>query len=466
MSMPATLDTQRRFYAVLDAEARIGDATLFDVYRSGDTDELRKLLSWLPGGLTVERPSLHWPMEFHVEGRPPARIRELTASFTGDVENASAAFAAARKRRDDPVLVSIGSDPALDIAEHWCPTRPAQTFFGTRTDARRLIGADALAKAGLSGTGVNVVIVDQGLNRQWLDTRFGSGRFAGGWPFNPAAGDSRPAQQAGQTKVEDARHGLMIARNVLDMAPNARLHDLPLIPPRIDKLPLFLSEADAAYRSMLTDIRLRGGNWIIANAWAVFDRRSEFPPRDYTENKRTPPNALHPFTQHVSDAIDDKIDVIFCAGNCGEFCPDSRCGAGETGMGRSIWGANSFHRVLTVGAVRADGTWIGHSSQGPGQPNLGRPSQGPLNPKPDICLPSSFAENLDAHTVNRGTSAATGIAAGIVAAVRGKYPSTIVKPEVLKLILGQTAQRPLPGGWNPRFGHGIVDIEEALRLLP
>jgi subtilisin family serine protease len=257
----------------------------------------------------------------------------------------------------------------------------------------------------------------------------------------------------------------MLARNILDIAPEAVLWDLPLLPPRISNIAVFLSEAHAAFIAMLNDIDQRRGTWILVNAWAIFDRQTEVPFGGYTENRPTAAT-LHPFTQEVADAVGHKRDVIFCAGNCGEFCPDKRCGAIDRGAGRSIWGANSFYRVLTVGAARTDGAWIGYSSQGPGQPNLSPPTGPGFSKKPDLCAPSGFCEDFDAHLLNAGTSAATGVAAGVVAALRSRWAPTVIQPELLYLILNATARQPLPPqGWNERFGNGILNVPGALAIL-
>jgi hypothetical protein len=122
--------------------------------------------------------------------------------------------------------------------------------------------------------------------------------------------------------------------------------------------------------------------------------------------------------------------------------------------------------VLTVGAARTDGLWIGYSSEGPGQPNLSSPHKIGSSQKPDLCAPSGFSEDHDAHLLNAGTSAATGVAAGVVAALRSKWSPQSVKPEVLNLILNATANQPLPGSWNQRFGNGILNVPAALALLP
>jgi hypothetical protein len=446
--------------------------TFFDVYTEEDPKGVVDFLDALFPDLrrfdySVAHPSLNWPLETGHSDGSRVRVPELVVSLIFSDEDRDHLDRIARDSENSSAR--LYADPVISLADHWCPTRPDQTQFGTRSKARRLIGAEALGTTPqLPGEGVNVVIVDAGLNGEWIETHFGRGRFGGGWKFKPRRSDPRPPQCPGQTGVKDAEHGLMIARNILDIAPAARIYDLPLLPPRITNIPVFLDEAQAAYNSMLNDVYQRGGTWLLVNAWAIFDRRTEVPPGSYTENSSYAEEeglALHAFTQKVADAIDHKIDVIFCAGNCGQFCPDERCGGMDQGPGRSIWGANSYYRVLTIGAVRVDGAWIGYSSQGPGQPRLGAPSRPGINRKPDLCFPSGFAEDFDVHTLNRGTSAATAVAAGVVAALRSRWGPQAVKPELMQLVLKATARLPLSGSWDPRLGNGIPDIPAVLAML-
>ena len=161
----------------------------------------------------------------------------------------------------------------------------------------------------------------------------------------------------------------------------------------------------------------------------------------------------------MAGAVHNNIDVVFAAGNCGQFCPDHRCGATDQGPGHSIWGANSLDQVLTVGAVRADSIWLGYSSQGPGQPRLGPK-------KPDLCAASQFSEDDDAFSINTGTSAACGLTGGIVAALRSRWDSTTVPPGDLKKVLNQTARKPTGQGWNDRLGNGVLDARAAFNALP
>jgi hypothetical protein len=394
----------------------------------------------------VDVPTLNW--NFLAEGVPeePPELRTVIAVLavsSGSVEK----FRNAAAREFGPT--SFGSDVAAFPTEYWCPM-PEQTLFGNRAAARTLIGANALDPA-LRGDGVNVVVVDQGLDRRLI-----SGNFAGGWRHrNPETGE---VQLPGMTRGEEARHATMIVRNILDIAPHARIWDFPLIPPRIWDLDMFVADAHAAYAHVLHVIRFLShfpafsGPWVLVNAWAIFDRRSESIPGDYT-------NRLdHPFNLSITKAANDGHDSIFCAGNCGQFCPDPRCGPRDQGPGQSIYGANSHPRVISVGAVRTDARWFGYSSQGPGQPNL-------AVRKPDLCAPSGFSENNDAYTPNTGTSAAAGITAGVVAALRSKWGTVALPPDALRIVLNLTARKTEGPGWNGRLGHGILHVPSVLEAL-
>jgi hypothetical protein len=216
---------------------------------------------------------------------------------------------------------------------------------------------------------------------------------------------------------------------------------------------------------VLTDISVGGhkkkfpGPWVFCNAWGMYDRRFEAIPGEYSGN----PN--HLFNRLIKDVTGTlRHDAIFAAGNCGTFCPNERCGPNDRGIGQSILGANSHRAVLTVGAVRADGIWLGYSSQGPGQPRFRRPGTTRVE-KPDLCAPSHFVEVDDGAWLNSGTSAACGVVTGAVAALRSGFvgkskPST----EKLREALRQTAA-PAGGGWNPRLGHGILDLQAAVTKL-
>jgi hypothetical protein len=243
---------------------------------------------------------------------------------------------------------------------------------------------------------------------------------------------------------------MMIAENIRKVAPDVRIFDLPMIPPRILDIPEFFNEnANAAFDTMLNAIAKRSGHFILVNAWAIYDRSSESAKYNYTSNPD------HPFNRLMDKAVAAGHDVVFGAGNCGEFCPDPRCGAADHGRGNSIFGANSHPKVLTVGAVRCDRIWLGYSSQGPGKLD---------EQKPDLCAPSEFIENDDASTHNNGTSTATALAAGVLACLRGRWPVSVVSPEDMRDTLNQTTTR-VGSAWSRETGNGILNARQAHAAL-
>lgn len=347
----------------------------------------------------------------------------------------------------DAPISSAGVDLGVGSADHWCPTSSYDTF-GTRAYARRTVTADALAI--LRGQKVNVVIIDEGLNKDFIP------------PVNWGGGLSSTTAHAG--KAARTSHGMMIARSILDLAPDAVLYDVPLIPGRITTG--FLSSAHAAIWELLWQIWLRrpyprwSGPWIFVNAWAVFDRNVEPSRGNYTENNNP---FGHPLINAIKQAIGSfNFDVIFAAGNCGEFCGSVRCGGVDRGPGRSIWGANALLEVITAGAVLTNEMWAGYSSQGPGPDKNGL-----ARDKPDFCAPSNFRETNDAAVSNTGTSAACAMTAGIVAALRSNpaWYQNYVPPARMLSALNQSARKTQGAGWNERLGHGILDASGAMSIL-
>jgi subtilisin family serine protease len=392
----------------------------------------------------------------NLKGRRERKVRldELVVALAVDsdaVRIVEDLFSFVRSEKPNRTFTGAGVDLPIGGAEHWCPGSASGSIFSNRTAAERLMGVPALrTERGLDGSSVNVVIIDQGLDRERLGDS-----YAGGWE----AGGTLPGESQRGPDNPRSGHGMMVARNVLSVAPKARLFDLPMLPSRIGNIrEYFLSTADAAYRRMLQGIRdyknsgRFPGAWVLVNAWSVFDRRSENPRGHYTNNDS------HPFHDLVAQADVSGMDVVFAAGNCGQFCPSGKCGPDDRGPGNSILGANSYECVLTVGAVRSDAMWLGYSSQGPGQSNL-------ATEKPDLCAPSQFCEDGDAYTVNTGTSASAALAAGVIAALRSKWDSGQVSSRELRRILKEKSIPPGPGERKDRFGSGILDAVAAFERL-
>jgi hypothetical protein len=360
----------------------------------------------------------------------------------------------------------IAINPAMSTAEYSIPVAPDATMFGTIDDARRLIAADQLPDS-LDGTGVNVVVIDAGIDSAMLPPA----QFGGGWPCVPQGPGLPTPLPPGMTTGESALHGMMIVNNILALAPKATIWDVPLIPPpKIYDIRSFLIAAHTVFAQILTDILawqkagVRTGPWIFMNAWAIFDRRSEAPHLgEYTENRGTGGVPPHLFIKTIEDVANAGFDLVFCAGNCGEVCPDGRCGPNDYGPGRGIWGANAHEQVLTAGAVRVDGIWAGYSSEGPGPtPNL-------YERKPDFCAPSQFVGLDGKYPLNDGTSAAAAITAGVVSALRteagANWSQTKVPPDKLRQILNNTATPLQGGGWNRWLGNGVLNAGAAYQQL-
>jgi subtilisin family serine protease len=366
-------------------------------------------------------------------------------------------------RRGSPLL-SAGTNPAIGIGEleFRIPVAPDATLMGSLQDACRLINADQLPP-NLNGDQVNIVLIDTGIDKNIITP---PGSYGGGWwPQQTHPTLPRPAQP-GLTAGPDALHGAMVVNNIFAVAPRARIFDVPLIPPtKIYDIFSFLHVAHATLHQILHDIKwfqahgFFTGPWIFMNAWAVFDRRSEgIFLGDYTENKGPLSGVAHQFIHQIEQIAQARFDLVFCAGNCGEVCPDGRCGPDDYGPGRGIWGANAHQDVLTTGAVCVDRTWSGYSSEGPG------PTPHLFGKKPDLCAPSQFL-GTSQYPPNTGTSSSAALAAGTVAALRSYWDQTRVPPYILKLILNDAAMQPLPPGWNRWFGNGILDALAAYHVL-
>jgi hypothetical protein len=358
----------------------------------------------------------------------------------------------------DQALAQIGIDLRIRGTDYWDPSTSTRPLFGNRSAAHHLMGLPHPQTQSEKFSEVNVVIVDQGIDRGVVDAC--GGAFAGGWK-------SKTSPAPGNTK---GGHGSMLVRNVLSVAPGATIFDLPLIPAAISGVPTgsvvaaFLCDAHAAFEELLASIeRLRVDGdrrwkrpWVILNAWAVFNNGNEHRKGSFGEAFNYTTNPLHPLNEIVG-RVAAEHDVVFAAGNCGQFCPSSRCGAYNVGPGHSILGANSHPDVLTVGAVRTDGLWLGYSSQGPGALEREEGVAAADDDKPDICAPSQFGEDDDESTSNTGTSAASALAAGFVArhrAIHGKKLS----PRQLKLRVRNMALK--IGESDPaRCGQGIIHWE-------
>jgi subtilase family serine protease len=236
----------------------------------------------------------------------------------------------------------------------------------------------------------------------------------------------------------------MVAFDVLGMAPKASIYDVRISGAKGSREPMsaVISEATAAFQWCIEHFRRDGTPHIITCSWGMM--QSAWEPvyaRDPT----------HFFTSRVQEALDEGIIVLFAAGNCGgSGCCHKQCGK-EHGPGRSIWGANGHPRVITVGAATREEKLAGYSSEGPAALD---------KKKPDFCGITHF----EGYTrCDSGTSASTPITAGVVALLKQKK-SGLTQTEAKK-VLQETAKPVHFKGWNPHFGHGIIQPGKAFDLL-
>src|SRR5262249_41450140 len=167
----------------------------------------------------VSAPSLDWTLEVVGEHPPMPLPNELTVSYEFDDATSLQEFrtiirtgSAREINPEEDAVLGIGADPGGALAGHWCPGVANLAVFGCRTDARRALDADALYAASPSEDHpkVNVVVIDEGLNREAIQA-VNPNSWGGGWKHK----DIRPGS------APRTSHGMLVARNILDIAPHA-----------------------------------------------------------------------------------------------------------------------------------------------------------------------------------------------------------------------------------------------------
>jgi subtilisin family serine protease len=362
-------------------------------------------------------------------------------------------------------VTAFSFDAPVRLGGHWAGGMGMGNVFSKRETAERLISREFLKKSGtaLTGQGVHVALIDSGLDaieRQRLGMTYGL--------TCPGQEHLNYAQFAPAAPRYD--HAFSMARNFKMVAPNVTLHDYAVLPSRLSKAlipsigirqPAFISDMVAAYNTLSAHILWRQSvgdlaPWVVSNSWSIYKR--SWNPTDPAAVPN-PDMANDPLNTVIAQVAMLGADIVFCAGNGGQFGNDPRCGPDDQGPGRSIIGPNGHPDVITVGSVRCDGGWIGSSSQGPGM--MG--TQLGAVQKPDIVAPSDFIENEDRAQFNTGTSTACALTAAVIAAIREGWP--MMQRSALKAaIIGSARQMDAPG-WNNRTGHGILDVKALMPVL-
>jgi subtilisin family serine protease len=322
-----------------------------------------------------------------------------------------------------------------------CPGSPP---MGTDADVERLLCVPQMHGIGMDGLGVLIAIVDTGFNLSYLAAHGKVITLDPGRSWVPSAG-----MIPGDAPVS---HGTMCAFDAAIAAPKATFLDIQVLrSSATGPTPMsgVLSDAIRAYSylcNIMTTPRRPGEHrsMVVSNSWGMFHPSWDFPigdPGNYSDN----PN--HPFNRIVGVLESVGADILFAAGNCGSNCPDGRC-QGVTA--NAIYGANGHPAVLTIAGVDISKTRVGYSTQGPG-----RLSQN----KPDLCGYTHF-RGSGVYTADGGTSAATPVVAGVVAAVRTKSPyepgNPATTPAAVRALMRSTAEDLGAAGFDFDHGFGVV----------
>ncbi|MFF4412216.1 S8 family serine peptidase [Streptosporangium sp. NPDC001559] len=318
-------------------------------------------------------------------------------------------------------------------------------------DVERLLRVAELRSEGLDGSGVPLAIVDTGINAAHVAQRIGH------TPVIDSAHSWNPSGVSGTAGQFEVDHGTMCAFDALISASKASLIDIPVLlsrRPGGSEMDGLLSDAVAAFshlRTVLDSLPAATRSLVVSNSWGSFSPEWDFPvghPGNYSDN------AAHPFNLIVSSLEQAGADVLFAAGNCGRDCRDRRCAYPD----RPIGGANSHPSVLSVAGADTEGERVGYSSQGPGRL---------AQRKPDICSYTHFSGSgaFGEGEPDSGTSAACPVAAGLVAAIRTRWPAATLSPSQLRTLLHRTADDRGGVGYDYDYGYGLLDVAGVLAAL-
>jgi subtilisin family serine protease len=236
----------------------------------------------------------------------------------------------------------------------------------------------------------------------------------------------------------------MCAADILVAAPEADLFDYPFlgIPTSGGALRMF--------QALLDDRRRTGRPHVANNSYGFV----AVPPRASMPNHEIF-DLNHPLHRKIREVVASGVTVLFAAGNCGANCPSGNCDPSSIGPGRSIHASNSLAEVITVAAVNTAGARVGYSSQGPG---MFEPQ------KPDVASFTHFFGNFGpsrpgggtSANFDNGTSAATPIAAGVVAAILSGAPA-LTPAQVKRALIESTGSTT----WNADLGFGTLHAARA-----
>lgn len=341
---------------------------------------------------------------------------------------------------DDQEVLGVYADVQIQSITA-CPSGPR----GTTADVERLLHTDRMHSCGMDGSGVTVAIVDSGINLAHMIRK--------GKDIDLDEQNSWVPSSTMRPGEAPVGHGTMCAFDAAIAAPNATYLDIQLLRSRRrgrSAMEGLLSDAVSAYSHLLNYMAAstepgENRSLVVNNSWGMYHPSWDLPaghPGNYSDN----PN--HPFNRIVTSLERAGADILFAAGNCGSDCPSSRC-RGITD--NSIYGANGHPAVLCVAGVDVNKRRIGYSTQGPGRLSLN---------KPDISGYTHFSGS-GVHAADSGTSAATPVVAGVVAALRSKRPyvpgNPASTPLAIRNLMRSTAEDLGTEGYDFDHGFGVVN---------
>lgn len=340
--------------------------------------------------------------------------------------------------RGHDAVAGVFSDPAIAS----CLTCGNSPPLGDDARVEELLHVADLRGCSMTGEGIMVAIVDGGINVAYLEEHGKHPTFSREASWGYAVG-----VKPGSVAVD---HGTMCAFDVCIAAPACTLVDIAVLRPAGPisfGLAAQLSDAVRAYAHLqsLMSGPDRPRALVVSNSWGMFHPSWDLAPGEpgnYSDN----PN--HPFNRSVGALAALGADILFAAGNCGPQCPDGRC---QGVSSNAIYGASGHPDVLSIAGVDTADERVGYSTIGPGRLT---------DRKPDICGYTHF-KGSGVFPVDSGTSAATPVVAGVLAAVRSKRPfdpaDPATSPAAIRELLTSTARDLGAPGYDYEHGYGVVD---------
>ena len=372
---------------------------------------LALVLGLIPGAIAADGPSAHVPYDGYLvsvrSGASP-RLSLLSAGveeIADDLFLASCLDSARRAFRDDQI---VHIEPNFEIVLFNTPNDP---FFNQQW-CMVMINAPILWELGIRGAGVRVGIIDSGItrNHEDLDPR----RVAAGFNY-----------LGGNTDVTDTYgHGTEAAGIIVATRNNGRgiaglVDQVTIVPLRVfDRGTSNVSYAIQAINDAVDyfDVDVLNLSWGIRGG--ATSRELE---------------------NVISRAVAEGVIVVAAAGN--------------DGNDTMVFPA-AFSNVVSVGAVDRDGSAASFSQR----------NEGLTVVAPGVDVPTLSFRYSDRYVAVNGTSFSAPFVAGMAAVARSVNPD-MNQAQFMEL-LRQSAVPRGSAGFNTTYGHGMVDLNRFLALLP